>query len=111
MLVILAVCLPISCGQPQPEPADVGSESIISVPGLNEVYIAVDKEVFDEWIKACNAKDYIGVAQMEALGKLFVVSNGTKVLVIDRHTFSREVRILEGNATGKSGWLPYEWLK
>ena len=43
--------------------------------------------------------------------KIFFVKTGTKVLVIDRETFSRQVRILEGENIGRSGWVPFEFIQ
>jgi hypothetical protein len=49
-------------------------------------------------------------------GKFFGVSKGSKVLVIDRNTFSRKVRIIEGvksvddDKVGQAGWIPFEWV-
>lgn len=111
-LLILTALLPACATAPsQPKPSDVGSEATIQAPNLNEVYLAIDKETFDLWTKACVAKDYVGMAQLEASGRVFTVPNGTKVLVIDSSFATRQVRVLAGNALGKSGWLPYEWLK
>jgi hypothetical protein len=112
-LAVVGSCLICvsSSGTPAPEPTDIGSEATIQAPDLNEVFLTIDKQADDEWTKACIAKDYIGMAQMEAVGKVFAVPNGTKVLVIGSGFATRQVRILEGDAFGKSGWLPYEWLK
>lgn len=112
-LAVLIGSLVLGCGAPPKStpPASVGSEVVIYAPNLDTAYLGVDKESYDMWIKAASAKDYIGMAQLEALGKVFPVSNGTKVLVIDRNFALRKVRVLEGDAFGKSGWLPREWLK
>ncbi len=108
--VVIGTCL---AGQPEPspKPSDVGSEATIQMPNLEVVYLPIDEQALDEWTNACVAKDYIGMAQLEASGRVFTVPNGTKVLVIDSRFATRQVRVLEGDAFGKSGWLPYEWLK
>lgn len=105
--------LMLSCGVPSETtaPPSVGSKAVIRAPNLDIVYLAIDKESFDMWTKACVAKDYIGMMQLEASGRVFSVPNNTKVLIIDRNFAIRKVRILEGDAFGKAGWLPYEWLK
>ncbi len=89
----------------------IGSEAFIRAGNLDTVYLAVDKQSMDMWAKAGLAKDYIGMAQLEASGRIFPVPNGTKVLVIDSSFTLRKVRVLEGDAYGKSGWLPYEWVE
>ncbi len=111
--LVISTALLLACATTptQPKPSDVGSEATIQAPNLDEVHLAIDKQAFDEWIKACVAKDYIGMLELQASGRVFTVPNVTKVLVIDSSFASREVRILEGDAFGKAGWLPYEWLK
>ena len=113
LILAVAVGLVLGCGAPSETtaPASVGSEALIGAPNLDTVYLAIDKESFDMWTKACVAKDYIGMAQLEATGRVFAVPNGTKVLVINSSSAARKVRVLEGESFGMSGWLPYEWLK
>ena len=111
ILVILTGVMLTACAAPTPEPSDIGSEATISVPNLDTVHLALNKEALDLWTEACVAKDYIGMAQLESVGKVFPVPNGTRVLVINSAFAVRQVRVLEGNAYGRSGWLPYEWLK
>lgn len=104
ILVLLAGCGGSSVSQ------STSSEVKINAP-LDNVYLAVDKESFDLWTKASVAKDYIGMADMESSGKVYTVKNGTKILVIDSKFGARQVRTLEGDNYGKTGWLPYEWVK
>ena len=92
-------------------PTTVGSEAVIDVPSLDTVFLCVDKEAFDMFLDAALANDSFGVAELEISGRMFGVPNGTKVLIIDSSFATRRVRVLEGYAVGKSGWLPYEWLK
>jgi hypothetical protein len=116
-LILFIVGIVTMPGDSSPSPsqtkpsATVGSEATISAPNLDTVYLAVDKDAFDLWVKASVSKDYIGMQELESLGKVFPVPNGTKVLVIDSAFTARQVRVLEGNAYGRSGWLPYEWVK
>lgn len=108
--VSIGTCLGGTTTETTPS-APVGSEAFICVPDLDTAHLAVDEESMDLWTKACVAKDYIGMAQLEASGRVFPVPNGTKVLVIDSSFAIKKVRVLEGDAYGKSGWLPYEWVK
>ena len=105
-ILLIVVFTLTGCGETSPS-VGVGSEATICAPDIETVYLAVDKDSFD----ACVAEDYIGMAQLEMLGKVFAVPNGTRVLVIDSDFACREVRILEGDSFGISGWLSYEWLE
>lgn len=87
-----------------------GEQAIID-SGPGATYIAQTKEGFEQLIKAVNAKDQIGAMELIQVGEVFSVGQYTKVLVID-HGFARtKVRILEGPNVGRSGWLPYEFVK
>jgi hypothetical protein len=111
--LVIALCFLPACGTTasQSSPSDIGSESILQAGNLEEIYLTIDKESFDEWSKVAAAKDHIGMLELLSAGKMFIVPAGTKVLVIDSSWAIREVRILEGDAFGRTGWLPYEWLK
>jgi len=95
----------------KPSPSDIGSTAILFVSESDEVPVCVDEEAFEELIKASVAKDDIGIAELLLLGKVFFVPNNTKVLVIDRDFAKRQIRILEGDKFGRTGWVPYEFLK
>ena len=73
--------------------------------------LSVTKEDRDKLATTLEANDMEGLAIMILDGKAFVVDNCTKAKVIGRAMFVREVRILEGDATGMSGWLPVEWIR
>jgi hypothetical protein len=59
-------------------------------------------------VKLAEAKDTLGFTEMERRGRLFLVPSGTGILVIDRTPDLCEVRVLEGEHRGKSGWLHSE---
>ena len=56
-------------------------------------------------IKVSLAKDEIGLLQLIRDGRLYLVSNGTKVKILDRGIDAHEVRVMEGGAFGVSGWV------
>ena len=80
------------------------------------VLLATTESSFDELSKTLMANDTIGVLELGSEGKVFGVTNGTKVLVIDRSFGKRKVRITEGvravdtDKVGLSGWVPMEWV-
>lgn len=66
---------------------------------------------FDEIVKADLANDRMGHAKLVMAGRAFLVDDGTRVLVIDREMFKREVRVLEGPTIGQSGWIYEEDIR
>jgi hypothetical protein len=85
--------------------------------GSRFVLVAVDLPASDELIKSALASDTRGLETMVTQGRAFIVSSGTRVLVIDRdcagmmYTYSRtRVRILSGPFEDASGWVPSEFV-
>ena len=91
------------------ERVGVGEEGDVK-SSANKTVIATSEASFDALIKASVANDTMGIAQLVLDGRAFAVENGTKVLVIDRTTGARQVRILEGELIGETGWLPMEFV-
>lgn len=56
------------------------------------------------------AKDSIGILNLVNAKLAFIVQSGTKARIIDKGFLTSEVRILEGNHFGRSGFLPSEFL-
>jgi len=93
----------------------IGDEGIVNNNGDRnncdgKVILGISKEAENQIIKASVANDEIGLANILMNGGIFFVPNCTKVKVIDINMFIRQVRILEGEQFGKSGWLPYEFV-
>ena len=68
-----------------------------------------------KFVKSVKIQDKYGAMHLFMSGRVFIVDHGTRVLVIDVKTvFSvpayAKVRILEGDYTGASGWLPIEFV-
>lgn len=96
----------------------IGEEGIINFredkndcSGEDKVLLGITKEAQDKVSKALLAKDYIGMGDLLLSGEAFAVNICTKAKVIDTALYIRQVRILEGKNFGRSGWLPYEWIK
>jgi hypothetical protein len=88
----------------------VGETGYLRCEGEPTLLVAIDRAALDEFTKVSVAKDYYGLGQLIASGRLFEVPAGTRVLVIDSSVFSRKVRIMEGASAGQSGWLAYEFV-
>lgn len=73
--------------------------------------VARTEQALDEWVSAGVAKDKHGQAILLASNKVVGVKSGTKVLVIDRATGSRKIRVVEGKEQGLSGWVLKEYVR
>ncbi len=82
----------------------VGSDVVLRVSS-GDVVVCTSEDAYDEFLKLAIAEDYLGMAQMEASGRLFRVPSGTKAHVIDTGFEKREVRIMDGEHFGRSGWV------
>lgn len=89
--------------------ADIGDE--VRLHGGSDfewVFVAVDRDAHDELMEVVLSKDEIGGNILLASGRVFLVDDGSKVLVIDRDPYIVKVRILEGPYYGRSGWVIHE---
>ena len=74
--------------------------------------IALSSEILGAFMKAESAHDNEGIAQLLTRGLVFVVTNNTRVRVLDHEggTMSK-VRVLNGPMQGLAGCVPNEWVK
>lgn len=86
----------------------VGETGYVVMKNNGSVFVAVNKDIYDEMFKLITAKDNDGLTQMVLKGQILLVDSGTPVRVIDSSMFSREVRITSGKYSGQSGWVPAE---
>lgn len=73
--------------------------------------VATTKENYKEFNKAVVADDRLGYSGMLGRGQLFRVENCTAIKLIGGSFSGMEVRILEGERIGKSGWVAFEFVK
>jgi len=90
--------------------SSIGEKGILQ-SGASITPVAVTKEAFDQWSKARVAKDEYGMVALLSSGLVFTPSSRTQVLVIDKDTYITKVRILQGEYTGQSGWVAYEYVR
>jgi cell division protein FtsX len=94
----------------------IGEEGILKTGDVDPIFLATDEESFDLLSKALLANDTAGVIELAGQNKVFGVSSGSKVKVVDQKTFIRKVRVLEGvksvdsDKVGQAGWVPVEWV-
>ena len=76
--------------------------------GASIVFVGVDEKAVDAIYKAMLNKDEAGMEELARAGRIFIVSPGTKVRVLDLHGFLgtlSEIRILEGPQKGRRGFV------
>ena len=87
----------------------IGSKVYLHSAGNSGMFpLAVDEQAYDELSSAMMAKDSYGCQELVNSGKVFLVEEGTEVLIIDRTLYLVKVRILEGTNQGKAGWVIHE---
>jgi hypothetical protein len=108
-LVLMQGCDPATSSSSSSKPRiPVGEKGIIDSGGTMEC-IAVTEEAFHDYRKTLRANDTQGTAELLMSGKCFTVDSGIKVLVIDSNASGlSQIRVLEGNKSGLSGWVPFE---
>lgn len=88
----------------------IGSEAYLHAE-VPYPHIAVDEKALDSYIKALVSGDSpYGVTDLYAKRKLFQVNNDAKVRIIDLRIGKVQIRFLDGDATGRSGWVIPEWI-
>lgn len=95
-------------------PVPIGSVGQLDGKGETFAWVCRTPEADSRLTKACVAKDWIGIQQMEASGEAVEVPDGTKVQVIDIKFGVDElknVRILEGEHYGMAGWLEASYVR
>ena len=65
----------------------------------------------DELMNALPSGDAQQVENLVAAGKVFRVTNGTRVEVLERNSAKVKVKILEGDHRDKEGWVPERWIQ
>jgi hypothetical protein len=84
----------------------LGSESSLFVNNMDYWYLATNEDNFTQFIKTASAEDNIGLAEMMSKNQIFKINNGTKLKIIDSNwTGGIEVRVMDGEQIGKSGWM------
>jgi hypothetical protein len=78
---------------------------------LNEITVARTEEAFDQFLRASARRDTQGQMELALSGEVFLVPNGTRVLVLDYGFAKHQVRLLDGPHAGASGWVPREWVQ
>lgn len=79
--------------------------------GGDTAFVAADDAAFDELTKAASAGDQVGIRELVRGGRVFLVPQNTRILVIENGVFSVRIRVLDGLQKDKAGWVPAEFVK
>ena len=113
LLAIASLLLLSSCSQTQVEQDSFSIGSNVYLYGKPEAsFVADSRETLIELEKARAANDSFGSKQMILSGQIIVVTNGTKVLILDSYAnVAYKIRILEGEHQNVAGWTDAAWLR
>jgi hypothetical protein len=110
-LVVAFIIALSSKGDKNSVVAPMHGQARLHTPKTDSTLLGVTPEDLEKMIDAYNKGDKYGTGELALSGRTFFVKNNTKVLVIDSSVNYREVRILEGDQTGKAGWCPQEFVR
>jgi hypothetical protein len=88
----------------------IGSEAYLHAKAPYP-HIAINEAALDAYMKAVASGDIPhGVTELYTKKQLFQVNNDVRVKIIDSKFSKVQVRFLEGDAQGRSGWVVTEWI-
>ena len=83
------------------DPFTVGGQATMS----RTTMLGVDDDAFSEMMDLQTADDQVGLNLLMQSGRTFVLTLGTRVLIIERRFGSFMVQAMEGPYEGMSGWV------
>jgi hypothetical protein len=78
--------------------------------GKQLVQAGATSAAYDRLVQLQTANDNEGIARMALAGQVMLIEDGTKCRIIGIGFFSYEIRLLNGDYSGKSGFIPMEWV-
>jgi hypothetical protein len=88
----------------------IGEQGVL-YNGSSQIPVAATRDVLDQVIHMSTANDTLGYAELVGAGLVIRVDSETDVLILDSTSLYKQVRILEGEYVGESGWIPSEWVR
>ena len=92
-----------------PPSAAIGDTAYLRA-SADPIMVPINQTAFDQTVKLSVAGDTAGLARMVVAGEIMTEHNGTRVKILDKNFTSTQVRIMSGNDTGESGWVPKEFV-
>jgi len=111
IIVTIIICLVDKAPSRPTSSIRIGSEAKLYQSEGHQIPAAIDYDIYEEMVNEAAAHDTIGWQQLILEGKLFVIDNDTKVLVLDSKGFALKVRILEGEYLGQVAWVSLDAVK
>jgi hypothetical protein len=88
-----------------------GETATLEVKDARTVYVVFDKKDCYDCEVATVTNNHERLDRLVREGKAFTTAPGTRVEVLTESFNQRKIRILDGEAQGRVGWVPFEWLK
>ncbi len=89
-----------------------GEEAVLTGPSAqSKVFIALAKENTTAVERAVVHNDKSVLEDMLKGGKILEIENGTPVKVTAESSNERQVEIKDGPQRGRTGWVPFEWVR
>lgn len=108
VLYFMSIAAPQSSASMISTPAPVVETATIKASG--GILLATTEETFDEMMRAAANDDAAYLVRMGTDGKLFRLQDKTKIRIVEPGLFKSKVVALEGNQTGRGGWLSNEFI-
>jgi hypothetical protein len=87
-----------------------GAEATLQIPGREWVLVAVDVPRLNELVGALAASDEARVEALVQSDQVLRVAAGTKVRILELASSTVKIKILEGSAASREGWVPERWV-
>ena len=87
-----------------------GENGVLRSGDGSEVPVAANQGIYERLQDLADVNDVVGIKQLMGTGNIWLVNSGTRVHVIDTHWMRFEVRILDGNRAGRSGFVKREFV-
>lgn len=88
----------------------IGEEARLYLGG-GTVFVGTTRDALDAIIKCSTRQDVYGLADLAAAGQLYICDDNTRAMVLDYAGLlycETQVRLLDGDYAGLSGWVPSE---
>jgi hypothetical protein len=88
-----------------------GETAVLAHGTWSTLPVALSKDTVHRLTRAAEIQDQSIIKDLIDRGRAVEVSANTRVRVIGDSYNERQVRLEDGPYAGKTGWVPYEWLK
>jgi hypothetical protein len=88
-----------------------GERASLTIQGQDHVYLAQARVDAHALAAAVEAGDAVKVKELTDSGRVIPLDNPTPVQITGESFNERQIQVVAGPAEGKTGWVPYEWLK